>query len=460
MGGLAFLNTWDFPMYVALFSGAYVLLRVRQNGWTWTRLGEFLLLGVILGVLGVALYLPFYIGFSSQAGGVLPNLVYPTRGAHLWVMFGLFFIPLFAYLTFSWREVGDLKILRKGLFLAAGMGLVLFLLALLVGVLIIYLPSLEYIGLTSLGGNSLVSLRDLFLGSVGATGLQGVLLQDALVRRISNTGAWTTLIALLGLTLGLLWQRKSPEEIMEDEPANPVVEPFVLLLILVATLLVFLPEFFYLRDQFGWRINTIFKFYYQAWLLWGVAVAYGVVRLLDRGSGAMGIGIQAMLILLLGVGFVYPVLGIWDKTHGFRPPGGFELDGTQQGYYLSSGEIGAIEWLRDAPPGYLSEAIGGSYSAYGRVSANTGHPAVLGWPGHESQWRGGAREMGTRQRDIEHLYSTRDWSEAKRILDLYDIQYVYIGPLERTAYSVSELKFQRFMEPVFEQGPVIIYESQ
>ncbi len=69
LGGLAFLNTWDFPMYVGLFAGAFVLYQVRQSGWSWVRLREFIGLSVILGVLGVVFYLPFYIGFSSQAGG-------------------------------------------------------------------------------------------------------------------------------------------------------------------------------------------------------------------------------------------------------------------------------------------------------------------------------------------------------------------------------------------------------
>ncbi len=205
LGGLAFLNTWDFPMYVGLYSGAFVLVQVRRAGWSWARLREFISLGVVLGILGVLLYLPFYFGFSSQAGGILPNLVYPTRGAHLWVMFGLFFIPLFGYLLFLWRESKEFRSMRRGLLLAAGFGLVLFLLALLLGAAVINLPSLANLGLTSLGGNSLEGVRDLFLGSVGAAGLADLLLQEALVRRVTNAGGWITLTALLGLTLGLFW---------------------------------------------------------------------------------------------------------------------------------------------------------------------------------------------------------------------------------------------------------------
>jgi uncharacterized membrane protein len=104
LGGMAFLNTWDFPIYLGVFCGAYILIRVRQSGWRWGLLGEFLGAGLALGLSGILLYLPFYFGFSSQAGGFLPNLIYPTRGAHLWVMFGPFFVILFAFLPcFYWR---------------------------------------------------------------------------------------------------------------------------------------------------------------------------------------------------------------------------------------------------------------------------------------------------------------------------------------------------------------------
>ena len=66
---MAFLNTWDFPIYVGLVSAAFLLAAYIHKGWSRQRLWDFLGLGLSLGVAGVLLYLPFFLGFSSQAGG-------------------------------------------------------------------------------------------------------------------------------------------------------------------------------------------------------------------------------------------------------------------------------------------------------------------------------------------------------------------------------------------------------
>jgi len=101
LGGLAFLNTWDFPSYLAVVSGALILSRAPERHWNWSLLEEFLTFSIPLAITSLTLYLPFYLTFSSQAGGVLPNVIFPTRGAHLWVMFGTLLAPLFLFLIHS-----------------------------------------------------------------------------------------------------------------------------------------------------------------------------------------------------------------------------------------------------------------------------------------------------------------------------------------------------------------------
>ena len=44
---------------------------------------------------------------------------------------------------------------------------------------------------------------------------------------------------------------------------------------------VLLPEFVYVRDLFGTRMNTVFKLYYQGWLLLGIGSAYGIAMVTE-----------------------------------------------------------------------------------------------------------------------------------------------------------------------------------
>jgi uncharacterized membrane protein len=153
----------------------------------------------------------------------------------------------------------------------------------------------------------------------------------------------------------------------------------------------------------------------------------------------------------------YPIFGLLTKTNQFTP-GVWTLDGTAYIQTYNPDEMDAIHWLQQAPLGVVAEAIGGSYSSFARISEVSGQQTVLGWPGHESQWRGGASEMGSRQQDIEQLYKTTSWSDAETILKQYNIRYIYVGGLERSTYRVSEAKFQNNLKIVFQKGVVTIYE--
>jgi len=439
LGGLAFLNTWDFPIYLALFAGAYVLKRAGEAGWTWNRLADFAGLGATLGVAGVVLYLPFYIGFSSQAGGILPNLLNPTRGGQLWVMFGTLLIPLVLYVMYQLRTgSGNL---RRGMSLALAFTVLLFVF------------SLAFAGLAALtpagqGGIELLGAPD-----------AAAFLQESLSRRLTGFGGWATLLVLLGLAVASLVRKDdsdTPPTRVQAEPSS-----FVVLMILIGTLLVLGPEFVYLRDQFGTRMNTVFKFYYQTWLLWGTAAGFGAAFLLQnvRGAGARVLaaraGIGTAVVLSIAIGLFYPVLSIQTRTNNFQQA--WTLDGTGNSY-LSGEDVAAAEWLKSAPMGTLVEAVGGQYSAYGRISGHSGIPTLLGWPGHEAQWRGGYDEQGSRQGDVEKIYRSGSWAETKALLEAYNVRYVYVGNLERSTYAVNEAKFRRFLTPVYEQGSVVIYE--
>ncbi len=436
LGGLAFLNTWDILIAGVLIVFSYALAQVHEAGWGWERIEDALLLGIPVAVTAFVMYLPFYIGFDSQAGGPTPNFMYPTRGAQLWVMWGTIFIPLFIYLIYLWRSRTPAH-WRAGIVTSLGILLALLAAMLLIGFLALKLRA------------------DLVKSILEAQGMDvGTFIAESMKLRLSYVGSLLTLLALLIPTLSFLFAHRSQsaEGTFHIQPPT-----FILLLIGLAILLIMGIDFVYLRDQFGYRINSIFKFYYQAWILLSLASAYGTIILFRSLRGAANAGFSVLFTLVLIVGLTYPTLGVLNKTNNFNPPFGFTLDDFDRVQRENPDEAVAILWLRSAPEGVVAESIGGSYTPYGRISIYTGLPTVLGWPGHESQWRDGSLQ-GSRQTDIETLYSTRDWFTAQEIINRYDIRYIFVGNLERSTYQINEEKFNRFLKLVFQQGNVTIYE--
>ena len=426
LGGLAFLNTWDILIAGALIVFSYTLAQVNESGWSWERLEDVMLLGFPAVLTAFVMYLPFFLGFDSQLGGVIPNFMFPTRGAQLWVMWATIFIPLFAWLLYLGRR-GTPAAWRASWFAAFGVVIVLLLAMFAVG---------------------LVALRlkpDMILPVIQAQGMDvSTFIAESMARRLSYIGSLITLLALLIPALAFLFRSERNSS------------AFVLLMIALGALLILGPEFLYLRDNFGYRINTIFKFYYQAWIVLSLAAAYGIILLFRNLRGVANVAFSSVFALVLLVGLTYPTLSIFNKTNSFKPPAGYTLDDFNRVQRENPDEAAAINWLRSAPDGVVAEAVGGAYSSYGRISIYTGLPTVLGWSNHEGQWRDQALQ-GTRTEDIQTLYVTNDWQTTQDIIDRYDIRYIYVGNLERSTYRVNEEKFNSFLKPVFQQGSVSVY---
>jgi len=216
MGGIAFLNTWDLPVYFALLVGAFVIRRVYKAGWSWDRFGDLLKLAIPLGVLSLLLYLPFLLSFQSQAGGIMPNLVYPTRGLYLWVMFGPFLV-LF-WLFFIWlrrRKVrGEWK---WGTILVVGLVSLLYAISILLG----------YKLTQSQSGQQ-------FILAQGETTFGGLLGSAFLHRLAFGAGLLTlTLVLILGVSFLLTLVKKC-----EPDTADPSPIPFVLLMVVLGGIMI------------------------------------------------------------------------------------------------------------------------------------------------------------------------------------------------------------------------------
>ncbi len=467
IGGMMFLNTWDFPIYLGVYLLCILFIQIQKSGWSREIFWEFIATGIILGGVSIVIYLPFLIGFKSQAGGIIPSMIFSTRGAHFWVMFGILLIPILFFLMVYGLDPEKKPAIRKGLIPVGIFILAAGIISLIIGWLGTFLsgwgsalivnpsPVINALGykLSELGN----AFRD--LQGIGAEPGYNLVL-ETVVKRLTAPGAWITLLVLGTLVIGYLLLSIKKEN-QQDQTSNPQSVSsglvFILILILSGGIIAVTPEFFYLRDQFGWRMNTIFKFYYQVWIIWSIAAAVCTIYLLRTLRGAGKIIGSVVLGLTIFAGLLYPILGTYYTTNGYHPDR-LTLDGNDHLARFSPDEDQAMKWLSNAPFGVIAESVGGSYSAHARMSTHSGLPTVIGWVPHEGQWGRGPEELGSRMPDIETLYATPDWDAALTILNLYKIRYIVIGDLERTTYQVDETKFQTNLPVVFENNRVRIYE--
>ena len=458
-GALGFLNTWDFPIYVALATLAIGAGLAAADRLTWVVARRAAAAGLALGVLGWLLYLPFYIGFQSQLGGVLPNLLFPSRFSQFVVMFGLFLAVMLPYLITLSRAVPGRTWRRGTLFVFPWVFLTpLFLMAAFIFVFAV-LPQGRAFIQTVLDNPAVKA-------AVG-DGSFGQLAGLAARLRVANPWTYLVLAGLLSWVGGTLWALLSGagqgSEARRKEIGSP--DLFALLMIGLALLLTFGVEFVYLRDLFGTRMNTVFKFYYQAWVLLALAAAFGLSRLTGRDvSWALKAPVLALTLILVAASLFYPLAAIPSKAGEFR--GKPTLDGLAYLRQGSPADVAAIEWLRvNVPPAVVVvEASGGSYSpeGAGRISMSTGNPTLLGWDFHERQWRGAAYDglVAGRPEALDQIYRTARSEELPGLLEKWHVDYVVVGPLERRKFGLTDpalARFDRALRRVYDKDGVRVY---
>jgi uncharacterized membrane protein len=278
---------------------------------------------------------------------------------------------------------------------------------------------------------------------------------------------WLTL-ALLGSFLAIVLLALMAWLGREDVEDRRGSLSFVLVLAGVTMLLLFGIELFWIKvlPRADDRFWTALHINYQAWFLFSLIGAYSLHYLLTawRPLGlplrALGAAWLAVFVLVLAAAFVYPVIAPPGRAGGFAGPRSLSvLEAVKQ---FAPGEYEAISWIRSSVKGdpVILEAVGDSYSPFGRVAAYTGLPTLLAWPSwHETQWRHSTDFVAPRTQAAETTYKTRDPAEARALLDEYDVEYVYVGPLERQQYGQLETdKFAEFMDVVFQNQEVTIYK--
>ena len=449
-GALAFINFWDFPTFLALLAGVLLLKGYRDypNSLPQAAVSAAIVFIPVL-ILALAMFAPFYLGaFSGQTSGILPLQEVATRPFLLFIVLGLFILLSLAFLAKTILRTARPEPADAP---AAATALVVAILPL---------------GLWMATG---------FMFTLVTNGAGGAL--DDLGRRLTLAGPGAAVVAAAAYCAMSLSRRAAHPEphASHPEPVEGQPAAFALLLMTLAFYLLLGAELFHIVDSFGgaWRrMNTVFKFYYQAWLLLGIVASFALYNLncdlFDYGmdrikairviSRIIRITVLTFLALLLATSFYYTAGAILDRSAASAE--GRTLDGLAFLKESAPGEYAAIQWLRDeAEPGRIIEAVGDDYTDYGRISAATGQAGVLGWKGHEIQWRGSHEAFAGREEAIAAIYSGHNPIAARRLLEHYGVRYVYLGSRERQTYNVSGLpRYADFLKTVFHQDGVIVYE--
>lgn len=439
LGSLGFINGWDLGPYLALFFGAVAVRTWVDYGASARAWMQLVGWGAGLGAAMLAAFGVFYLPLLAQVagsgaggeGGGFPIALWQgpnTRPLHM-LLFWLATIPLCA------------------------------------GFLVVAAPqSLGRLGRLSMFG--LACLLVLLAGNELWRLLNPAAAPEANPFRFMER--WW-LLGPLALALGVALSRPPAGSVTENLPgvhnppstAPPDAVRFVAGLLAAALTLLLVCELVFVRDVFGNRMNTVFKLWYQAWTWLAIAGAAGLayVRLMASPWARTAwttVGLVAVVLTCL-----YAVIAAPARTNGFS--GTPTLDGLAYLKQTEPGELEALTWMAGRPSRgeVVLEATGGQYSFFGRVATASGIPTVLGWAGHERQWRGSDAAFRDRAADIDAIFNAEDKDQVQGLLAKYGVTYVYVGSLEKAKYAKNALDAfgAKFPAP-YQNQSVTIYRVQ
>jgi YYY domain-containing protein len=466
------LNTWDFPTYVLVVAAAFVLLEALQPAvaaadgsgapvrYTWRlsfaalrRAGLWTVGTVIAGRL---LFWPYFAHYAQPNSGFDRWTETATRPGQYLIIHGLM---LFILVSFLLAEVGSTLPDRLPWPVLRPLGF-----------------RWSYAVLSSeerrLDASLALGARPLPIPAAPVVFMgTAVLVALALWR-----GQLLLLLAtVLGLAALVAWHRR-------DDPARLVLCGMIALAMLISAAI----ERYTLRGDIG-RMNTVFKFSLQVWVLLALAAAAGLIILVTRQRslvawpGRLAWGTIAGVLVLAAL--TYPVMATPARLNDRFTPLPRTLDGMAympwatytdqpdgrpaQTYSLAA-DYEAIRWLQDNVHGspVILEGVTPLYRWGSRISVYTGLPTVIGWDWHQTQQRAGYGVLiDKRKQDVEQMLGSRaTFDEIRPLLDKYHVRYIYIGPLERTYYDAAALrKFDRAaaegkLRIVYQASGVTIFE--
>ena len=437
IGSSGFINFWDVGLLLMLSTGLVIA------GWVLTRgpgLKTLIQAALPLGALwiaGILIYAPFYFGTAEsqvQWPPIAP-VKYGTRPVHflsVWLLLMIVVAPIAIALANKYTTAVFERLRGQK---SAGQPdrQLIWRPAWITGLALVVVPWLVWAA-THLAFNDNARPSDV-ISRLPVTGLLGVIS-----------------VVLIAVTL-------SRARRGADDGAH-----YVLLLGTLAIYLLFAAELFFVHDLFGNRMNTVFKFYYQAWILLSAVGGYGAYTwwrhhpaLTGRTVWISRTGIAVLAVVVVSSVY-FPVASAVTKTvdSGLGP----NLDSLSFLEAWDQEELDVIERIREIADSndHLIEAAGESYSDYGRIAGLSGVPTVIGWAFHEKQWHGSDRAFAHRRGDVETIYTTDDEQELRELIDKYSLTLVVVGPRETSTYGNIDMSmFDTLGDRIIELGDFTVF---
>lgn len=295
-----------------------------------------------------------------------------------------------------------------------------------------------------------------------------------------HMGIWGIfgIVLLVGYLLWIL-QKKDRKRLL-----------FPLILGSISVGLVIFTELFFFEDLFQtlnppfFRGNTVFKFGYHAWILFGICTAIILAyfwRKISTSSfstferyAKVAFGVLIITMLAVSTLFTFEASRQYFKPRFPWAIGDKKLTLNASKYLIDEEgipfDVATIDWLLENEPKrvVILEAPGGSYYLNSRLAVFSGNGNVFNWRPHQKTWRfkfpegiknwkntNGERidivspEFIAIENDIVRIYESDDVEEARALLTKHNVDYIYVGGIEQNYESLNEEKFLQLGSVVF-----------
>ena len=439
VGVLRLINTWDFPTYLIIAVAAVFLAGYfKHGGLGLVMLVESGLKSLVVLAAGYLVFLPFHFSYEAPFDAPFGLLDATTNQTVLWQFLSI--VGLFVFI------IGSFFVSESKSWLQSRWRAVWARVASLTQVSGAAAAAIP-VGETS----RIVTVRVW-------TALLVAVFAGVVVYGTISTWAGSTipfLVALVALVLA------AGIRVLRSWRADAPQLAFVAVMVGAALMLAIGLDIFRVEGDID-RMNSVFKFYLQIWVLLALASAYLLWRMWHSGwlqLPKLGTGRRiwlGLLAALLVSASIYPVLGTRERLKNRFEVLPLTLDGTAymhnavyrdvNGQIDLSADYEGIQWLLGSVEGspVILEGVAPQYRWGSRISVYTGLPTVVGWKWHQEQQRWDYREaVGQRVKDVERMYSTTDVSAALSLMRKYSVEYVYVGRFERLYYPADGLaKFE------------------